>query len=390
VRFYIELPAGTKVSDVTLESLQAHALRVFQPYSMEFAETAWWSAYSIGQRHADFFHKDYRVFLTGDACHTHSPKAGQGMNVSLQDGHNIGWKLGMVLNGLAKPSLLETYVTEREKTAVELIEFDRGFTRLFSSKYRAENGITPEFFAEQFVKAGRYTAGQAVLYNGSDIVGAGEGDAALATKVTVGMRFPSAQVVRFGDAKAMQLVKALPADGQWYIVVFAGDLAKPEATERLRKVGRPFPPFMVWMYADLQQAADTLHGIAQSFTPSSADPDSVLDRVLVISSDRKKIEQEQIPEFFTPVTGKWKMKCKFMDYQNGKRADDNTGIALMKTFADDESYNSGHGHAYKEYGVEPEKGAVVVVRPDHCEFPSQHEGRWTELTCIRCCQGPED
>ncbi|KAK0623750.1 FAD binding domain-containing protein [Immersiella caudata] len=328
VRFYVELPGGTKPSDVTLESLHAHAQRVFSPYNMEFAETAWWSAYSIGQRHADFFHKDYRVFLTGDACHTHSPKAGQGMNVSLQDGHNIGWKLGMILRGLAKPSLLETYVAEREKTAVELIEFDRGFTKLFSSKYRAENGITPEFFAEQFVKAGRYTAGQAVLYNGNDIIEPGEGDAALGSRVTVGMRFPSAQVVRFCDAKAMQLAKAMPADGQWHVVVFAGDLAKPEAAERLKK------------------AADTLQGIALSFTPASADPDSVLDGILVIFSDRKKIEQEQIPDFFTPTTGKWKMK------------------SLMKTFADDESYNSGHGHAYKEYGVDPEKGAVVVVRPD--------------------------
>ncbi|KAK0646770.1 FAD binding domain-containing protein [Cercophora newfieldiana] len=329
VRFYIELPAGTKVSDVTLDSLQAHAQRVFLPYNMEFAETAWWSAYSIGQRHADFFHKDYRVFLTGDACHTHSPKAGQGMNTSLQDGHNIGWKLGMVLRGLAKPSLVETYVAERKKTAIELIEFDRGFTKLFNTKYRAENGITPAYFAEQFVKAGRYTAGQAIQYNGSEIIEVGEEDAKLASKVTVGMRFPSAQVVRFADAKAMQLVKALPADGQWYIVVFAGDLAKPEAAKRLNK------------------AAETLQGIVQGFTPTSADPDSILDRILVISSNRKKVEQEHIPEFFTPVTGKWKMK------------------SLMKTFADDESYNSGHGHAYKEYGVDPEQGAVVVVRPDH-------------------------
>lgn len=40
----------------------------------------------------------------------------------------------------------------------------------------------------------------------------------------------------------------------------------------------------------------------------------------------------------------------------------------MKTFADDESYNSGHGHAYKEYGVDPEQGAVVIVRPDQCEY----------------------
>lgn len=46
----------------------------------------------------------------------------------------------------------------------------------------------------------------------------------------------------------------------------------------------------------------------ESFTPAGADPDSILDRVLVLASDRKKIEQEKIPEFFTPVTGKWKMK----------------------------------------------------------------------------------
>tara|TARA_R110002060_G_scaffold54401_2_gene65032 strand:+ start:230 stop:463 length:234 start_codon:yes stop_codon:yes gene_type:complete len=66
---------------------------------MDFAETVWWSAYAIGQRLADHFSKDNRIFLTGDACHTHSPKAGQGMNVSLQDGFNIGWKLAAVLQG---------------------------------------------------------------------------------------------------------------------------------------------------------------------------------------------------------------------------------------------------------------------------------------------------
>jgi len=90
VRFYIELPEGTVAQDVTLEQLQAATRRIFQPYQVEFADTYWWSAYSIGQRLADHFSKSNRVFLTGDACHTHSPKAGQGMNVSLQDGYNIG------------------------------------------------------------------------------------------------------------------------------------------------------------------------------------------------------------------------------------------------------------------------------------------------------------
>jgi phenol 2-monooxygenase len=236
VRFYTELPAGAKVIEITLDSLQDHARKVFAPYTVDFAETFWWSAYSIGQRRADYFHRDHRVFLTGDACHTHSPKAGQGMNVSLQDGYNLGWKLGMVLNGLAQPELVETYVLERERTATELIEFDRGFTKLFNSKYREENHVSPQQVAEQFVKAGRYTAGQAVHYGASAVTAVGDYDKDIISNVTVGMAFPSAQVVRFCDAKAMQLVKGLPANGRWYVVVFAGDVLKPEIAARLEKV----------------------------------------------------------------------------------------------------------------------------------------------------------
>lgn len=77
VRFYIELPHGTTPKDVTLADLHAASQRIFAPYKIEIAETFWWSAYSIGQRLADYFSKDNRVFLTGDSCHTHSPKAGQ-------------------------------------------------------------------------------------------------------------------------------------------------------------------------------------------------------------------------------------------------------------------------------------------------------------------------
>jgi phenol 2-monooxygenase len=57
------------------------------------------------------FSKHERIFIAGDACHTHSPKAGQGMNASMADGHNIGWKIAHVLRGWAKMSLLETVST---------------------------------------------------------------------------------------------------------------------------------------------------------------------------------------------------------------------------------------------------------------------------------------
>lgn len=316
VRFYIELPAGTVVKDVNKESLQKQAQLIFQPYTMEVAETAWWSAYVIGQRRADFFTKAHRVFLTGDACHTHSPKAGQGMNVSLQDGYNIGWKLGAVLNKQAPPSLLETYVSERQSTATELIDFDRYFTKLFSSKWRQENGISSEQFAEAFVKAGRYTAGQAVKYGESAITSYNKETEKLAPNVDVGMRFPTAQVMRFSDAKAMQLIKALPSICRWYVLVFAGDITDSAAAARLDKVSQSETPQYHRKRRQLtrQQIATGLQAMAEELTPVGADPDSLIDPVLVLSGKRTVVEQEQIPEYFTPVTGKWGMKSELVPW----------------------------------------------------------------------------
>ncbi|KAL1860655.1 hypothetical protein VTK73DRAFT_7217 [Phialemonium thermophilum] len=348
VRFYVELPAGTTPRSVTFDQLRARAALVLHPHRLEVAHVAWWSAYAIGQRLAGEFHRHMRVFLTGDACHTHSPKAGQGMNVSLQDGYNIGWKLGAALTGRAAGAreMLETYVAERQATAAELIAFDREFARLFSSQSKkakketdagevqGSNGaaaeeVTAELLAQRFVQAGRYTAGQAVRYAPSILTSAPtDAEAALASGVAVGMRFPSAQVVRFCDAKAVQLLEMLVATGRWYVVVFAGHIRDAAAAARLDKV------------------AQKLERIVSKFTRPDDDLDSVIDPVLVLSGKRTDVEQAQIPSFFTPVTGPWKMKC------------------LLKTYVDDESYNSGHGHAYRTYGVDEARGALVVVRPD--------------------------
>jgi phenol 2-monooxygenase (NADPH) len=191
-RFYIELSAGTDPKTVKLEDLQAAARRIFQQYDMDFSDTFWWSAYSIGQRLADHFSKDNRVFLTGDACHTHSPKAGQGMNVSLQDGYNIGWKLAEVLNKRAPPELLKTYNIEREKVAADLINFDREWTKIFSVKVNHQaNGDhdVAKKFSDAFIKNGRYTAGLTAKYDDSMITSDAASTQTLAQFVTVGMRF---------------------------------------------------------------------------------------------------------------------------------------------------------------------------------------------------------
>ena len=102
-RIYIELDKlneDERVSNlnITTDRLIAAAQRILHPYALDVKEIAWWSVYEIGQRLCDRFDdlgedasldRAPSVFIAGDACHTHSPKAGQGMNVSMQDGLNL-------------------------------------------------------------------------------------------------------------------------------------------------------------------------------------------------------------------------------------------------------------------------------------------------------------
>lgn len=75
----------------------------------------WASAFKMNARPADTYQRG-RVFLTGDAAHCHPPTGGRGLNTSVQDACNLGWKLAAVLDG-APESLLSTYEKERRPIA---------------------------------------------------------------------------------------------------------------------------------------------------------------------------------------------------------------------------------------------------------------------------------
>ena len=62
-----------------------------------------------------------RVFLAGDAAHTHSPAGAQGMNTGLQDALNLGWKLGAALAGWAPDWLLDSYHAERHPVGAAVL-----------------------------------------------------------------------------------------------------------------------------------------------------------------------------------------------------------------------------------------------------------------------------
>src|SRR5262249_31908195 len=153
---------GADRRSVTVERLTELANRILHPYTIEVEDVGWWSVYEIGQRLCEKFDdvpagetRVPRVFIAGDACHPHSAKAGQGMNVSMADAWNLGWKLAAVLTGRARPELLHTYSQERQAVAQELIDFDREFSRRFST------GADPSEFQRYFRAQGRFTAGVA-------------------------------------------------------------------------------------------------------------------------------------------------------------------------------------------------------------------------------------
>src|SRR3954469_4053825 len=230
-RLYVEmdkLAIGERISDrnITAEDVIAKARRILNPYTLDVKEVAWWSVYEIGQRLCDKFddvpdehvaQRLPRVFIAGDACHTHSPKAGQGMNVSMQDGFNLGWKLAAVLRKRCAPHLLHTYSAERQAIAKELIEFDREWAALMASS----KGFDPAETQRYFVQHGRYTAGTATRYAPSILTGESTWQH-LAMGLPIGMRFHSAPVIRVADAKPVHLGHVVKADGRWRIFAFAG------------------------------------------------------------------------------------------------------------------------------------------------------------------------
>ncbi|MEM9459154.1 MAG: FAD-dependent monooxygenase [Myxococcota bacterium] len=81
----------------------------------------WTTHFRISRRKVDSFRRG-RVFLAGDAAHVNSPAGGQGMNVAMQDGFNLGWKLGLVMGGHAPVSLLDSYEVERAPVAQQMLD----------------------------------------------------------------------------------------------------------------------------------------------------------------------------------------------------------------------------------------------------------------------------
>ena len=336
-RMYIDLGAVAeddhhRVRSTPIETVIQKANDILHPYSIDVKQVAWHSVYEVGHRVTDKFDdvamgedRDPRVFLTGDACHTHSAKAGQGMNVSMQDGFNLGWKLGHVLTGLSPASLLATYSAERQPVAQQLIDFDREWSSLMARK--PEEISDPNELATFYLGTAEFPSGFMTQYGPSMLTTAADHQD-LASGFPVGKRFKSVEVVRVCDGNVVHLGHHAKADGRWRIYAFA-DAA--DAGE----------PSVMSAWADWMASPES--PIARH-TPAGADIDAVFDVKAIYQQGFEEVEITRVPALFLPRTG----PLRLTDWE--------------KVYAAAPSAWSS-ADIFDERGLSRD-GVVVVVRPD--------------------------
>ncbi|KEQ87219.1 phenol 2-monooxygenase [Aureobasidium pullulans EXF-150] len=367
VRFYVQLAETSDLGDnfdrskITPDDIINTSRKIMQPYTLDYSHCDWFSVYTVGQRLAKTFSHHNRVFLAGDAVHTHSPTMGAGMNVSMQDSYNLVWKIATAIH-TGNREILQTYNTERMATAKELIEKDRAMSEFYCQGPSADSKKYKDFREgfRDFVSGVSVTYGPNMLVSSAgkidedgnekmtnDDTGSGEikhdkptrrkdsqqslpqiySDPKLATGTTLGQRLPSYHVTNHFTAEDDHIHRAMKSDGRWRILLFPGDLANPPRFRSIRDLG-----------AKLEATSSFINRC----TPSDQAIDSVIEILTIHTSNRNSFNALDLPDIFHP----W---------------NDKLGHDYWKIFAKN---NEVGDDIYKSFGIDEEKGCLVVCRPD--------------------------
>jgi len=347
VRFYVQLAESSVAwgdfdgSKVTPDDIIKIARKIMHPYSLDYDYCDWFSVYTVGQRLADTFSHHDRVFLAGDAVHTHSPTMGAGMNVSMQDSYNLVWKIATAIR-TGNRKILTTYNIERRAVAKELMVKDRAMSDFYCNGPSANSACYSEF-RESFRD---FVSGVAVQYSRSTLTTAADtpndlpndkeskqydqrvhSKPSLASNLTLGQRIPSYLVTNHFTAEVCHLHAALRSTGHWRVLLFPGDLDESSQASKFCALGiRLEAPF----------------SFINTCTPSFAPIDSIIEVLTIHTSDRNAVDAVMLPDIFHP-------------WRKGK------GHQYWRMFARD---NDAGDDVYKAFGIDQEVGCAVIVRPD--------------------------
>jgi phenol 2-monooxygenase len=289
----------------------------------------------VGRRLASNFTKG-RIHLAGDAIHTHSPKAGLGMNMSMQDGFNIGWKVALVAKGIARASVLATYELERKRTAQMLIDLDRRLQPLFVKEQEGDAaGSTAssngnETLMDVIHLSIAFANGYVCHYGPSPLVH--KGGESIAANLIPGERFPPARIRNQADGRAWWTTRIFASDGRFRIVLLAGDLRREDQKQRV---------------ATFSTHLASAGSVLRRYTPEGKKLDSLIEVITVHSAPVQEMDFFDFPEML-------------------RLFDQERGWAYDKIWSDDECLwdRQSTGKAYGSWGVDRARGALVILRPD--------------------------
>jgi phenol 2-monooxygenase len=343
VRFYVQLgESSVKESDfdrskVTPDDIVKIARKIMQPYTLDYNHCDWFSVYTVGQRLAESFSYHDRVFLAGDAVHTHSPTMGAGMNVSMQDSYNLIWKIATAIR-TGNRNILTTYNTERRAVAEELIIKDRAMSDFYCDGPSANSKRYKEFREDfrDFVSGVAVTYSPSVLTTAVDTANGSShckdeqqvySKLSLASNLTLGRRIPSYLVTNHFTAEVSHLHTALKSTGHWRILLFPGDFSNSHRFQQLHNLG-----------TRLEAPSSFIH----TCTPASRPIDSVIEVLTIHSSSRNEVDALSLSNIFHP----WS---------------ESKGHHYWRIFARD---NDGGDDIYKAFDIDEDVGCLIVVRPD--------------------------
>jgi 4-hydroxyisophthalate hydroxylase len=143
--FHAPVPADTTRDNFDFAAL-LHRVAGFK-FACEFDHVGFWDLrVAVAERY-----RAGRVFIAGDAAHSHPPYGGFGLNNGLEDVANLGWKLAARLQGWGSDALLRSYSEERrpifKETAEDFIAARIRTDGAFLARYN------PERDREEFERA---------------------------------------------------------------------------------------------------------------------------------------------------------------------------------------------------------------------------------------------
>uniref|UniRef100_A0A093UWV5 Phenol 2-monooxygenase n=1 Tax=Talaromyces marneffei PM1 TaxID=1077442 RepID=A0A093UWV5_TALMA len=319
-----------KYGDVALlQLLRKRVKDVVAPYKMEINKLVWISQYRLRQRIVESFWDQKRVFIVGDACHTHSPKAAQGLNVSMADSYNLTWKLALVLKGKSDASILESYAIERRQLAQELLDFDAKFSHLFGRKDFLDNSK----FHDVYDKAHGFTSGVGQQYQPGPLTAVDESSMTIINSgavepLTPGKRLYPFNTQRHIDGTPLNILDDFPSNGRFHLVVFVGNAI----------LNKRLGPLIDYLASEdsvltrFDKTSGTVWGFEDIYSTSQQNRHRIIDMFLFHTDDKYQINLDDLP---APLNS-WKYRI----------------------------YSDKDSSVHASLGVDPEVGAMALVRPD--------------------------